>query len=588
MIINKTNFLSFLAAGTLVMASACSDSINYETSGQPVLGEGSRTVELTVMPEVQAIATRADSPSPISSGERVNTLVFEMYEITKNANGEITSSKLLGKGRNEVDWDRDPYKVLLSIDPEKDYRLIFWAQKKGNKYYDITHLSEIKINYTDPDDPTLLCGNNDEDRDAFWGYGEVLKAVPQNEGKVILHRPFAQINVGTSGWDYEGAAYLDPERVVYNQSTFTVKGVAQTFNGFTGEAVVDEDNKLVDVVYSFSRIPAYINLTKKTLKEIDKIKPYTEPTDLEKEEILTVRRFDEDKIDILRRGKSKKDLKYNYFPYVGWDFYSAYRDGREAKEGDEVYDYGNYQITFTEQNGDKTETKTKTGRELFLDGEIPYTEEYKYLSMCYVLVPEMAAGSSTSATVNVEFQFKGNKMNYDLATNTTTMTDEEVTSMKYKINNVPVHRNWRTNILGNSFFVENRNYFIDVVPLYCGDYDQNNVVGNTEWSGWLKNITDADGNNVLGRYPDNRFLEYWAPEYYGSYRCTLCGYVYKPWIGEPRRNIEPTTLFENLPDGFTCPGIDDVPCGAHLEDFEPVEFKEPGVTEEPEEPEVKD
>lgn len=37
------------------------------------------------------------------------------------------------------------------------------------------------------------------------------------------------------------------------------------------------------------------------------------------------------------------------------------------------------------------------------------------------------------------------------------------------------------------------------------------------------------------------------------YQCTLCGYVYREEKGEPRKDIEPGTPFDDLPDDFRCP-----------------------------------
>jgi len=38
-----------------------------------------------------------------------------------------------------------------------------------------------------------------------------------------------------------------------------------------------------------------------------------------------------------------------------------------------------------------------------------------------------------------------------------------------------------------------------------------------------------------------------------SYKCSVCGYVYNPAIGDTENGIEPGTRFENLPDDWTCP-----------------------------------
>ncbi len=67
-----------------------------------------------------------------------------------------------------------------------------------------------------------------------------------------------------------------------------------------------------------------------------------------------------------------------------------------------------------------------------------------------------------------------------------------------------------------------------------------------------------------------------APSYIGEeemvvpkvpkYRCTVCGYVYDPGLGDPDGDIKPGTLFEELPDDWVCPI-----CGAAKSEFERME-----------------
>lgn len=38
-----------------------------------------------------------------------------------------------------------------------------------------------------------------------------------------------------------------------------------------------------------------------------------------------------------------------------------------------------------------------------------------------------------------------------------------------------------------------------------------------------------------------------------KYKCTLCGYIYDPELGDPDNGIEPDTAFEDLPDDWLCP-----------------------------------
>ncbi len=48
-----------------------------------------------------------------------------------------------------------------------------------------------------------------------------------------------------------------------------------------------------------------------------------------------------------------------------------------------------------------------------------------------------------------------------------------------------------------------------------------------------------------------------------KYRCTVCGYVYDPELGDPDGGIKPGTPFEEIPDDWVCPV-----CGAAKGDFE--------------------
>ena len=51
-----------------------------------------------------------------------------------------------------------------------------------------------------------------------------------------------------------------------------------------------------------------------------------------------------------------------------------------------------------------------------------------------------------------------------------------------------------------------------------------------------------------------------------KYRCTVCGWIYDPEIGDPDGGITPGTPFEEIPDDWVCPM-----CGAAKVDFEFIE-----------------
>jgi flavin reductase (DIM6/NTAB) family NADH-FMN oxidoreductase RutF/rubredoxin len=50
-----------------------------------------------------------------------------------------------------------------------------------------------------------------------------------------------------------------------------------------------------------------------------------------------------------------------------------------------------------------------------------------------------------------------------------------------------------------------------------------------------------------------------------KYKCTVCGYIYDPALGDPDSGVKAGTAFESLPDSWSCPI-----CGAEKSDFEKI------------------
>jgi len=51
-----------------------------------------------------------------------------------------------------------------------------------------------------------------------------------------------------------------------------------------------------------------------------------------------------------------------------------------------------------------------------------------------------------------------------------------------------------------------------------------------------------------------------------KYKCSVCGYIYDPQLGDPDGGIKPGTPFEEIPDDWVCPV-----CGASKDQFEKLE-----------------
>ncbi|MBI5209401.1 MAG: rubredoxin [Elusimicrobia bacterium] len=50
-----------------------------------------------------------------------------------------------------------------------------------------------------------------------------------------------------------------------------------------------------------------------------------------------------------------------------------------------------------------------------------------------------------------------------------------------------------------------------------------------------------------------------------KYKCTVCGYVYDPAVGDPDNGVKPGTPLASVPDSWVCPE-----CGVGKESFEKV------------------
>lgn len=52
-----------------------------------------------------------------------------------------------------------------------------------------------------------------------------------------------------------------------------------------------------------------------------------------------------------------------------------------------------------------------------------------------------------------------------------------------------------------------------------------------------------------------------------KYKCTVCGYIYDPAVGDSSQGIKPGTAFQDLSDSWVCPD-----CGVGKDMFEKVDM----------------
>lgn len=429
--LNKQIFGWLGASALLLTACNANDSLTpapEEYNASEVYGNGSQIVTLTLNTQDVALGTRADiagslpqdatveSPfSHISDGNKANALLFAVYEITNYSDAADESEYLYelapefkkedvtfgtvktGTGQNLIKVSEEnnwPIKIQLALNPDKYYKVAFWAQNNLCSAFTTSDLTNVQVSY----DNAL---NNDDNRDAFCAVSKVITIGSTGEQtEVVLRRPFAQINVGTSGADYKnilmGPKMNPNKRIKYTYATIT--GVSSKIDVLKDE--IGEADDATAVTFAWNKIPAYYNL---------------------------------------------------YFP-ADADLYKAadYEEFLKVKLNKDPED-----AVPSELRGYITSYPTMVKNE---DGSVKYykTETFKYLSMCYVLVPTAPADAENGTTVKVKVGFAENQDGTDNLFD----RDDKGNVVTKNLNNyleiayVPVQRNWRTNILGGLAFIK--------------------------------------------------------------------------------------------------------------------------------------
>ena len=165
------------------------------------------------------IATKA-----IADASNITVLHWELY-----GSDIRTAAAPYGEGTvTDTDGDKN-FTVNLRLVADQDYNIVFWAETEhGATHYETSDLRNVKIKtYGDEN-------ANDESRAAFFGthHFHTENGVSVNE-QVTLHRPFAQINLGTTTYD-TSLNMVNGGKVAVNSTEMTVNSIANTFNTLDG------------------------------------------------------------------------------------------------------------------------------------------------------------------------------------------------------------------------------------------------------------------------------------------------------------------------------------------------------------------
>lgn len=194
------------AAALAVLALGCNKE-QVAVDGTP----DGEEVAVTFAAELPGTITKA-----IGDGLTAKNLSVAVYDDASNAAG----THIVALDKTAV-FDALHTTVEYSLVKGKTYHFIFWAQAAGAPYTFNPETKKVAISYTG--------AANDEKRDAFYAVKTLKVTGPATE-PVQLHRPFAQVNFGTS----DSAAATDAG-VTPTASLFTATDAASSFDVFAGE-----------------------------------------------------------------------------------------------------------------------------------------------------------------------------------------------------------------------------------------------------------------------------------------------------------------------------------------------------------------
>ena len=214
-----TKLFYALAASALLGLTACS-------SDEPVAQNGDGNVNFTLrLPD--AIGTRA-----FSDGLSATQLDYYVYD---EDNGSTNIEALNGTAT----FVNRETTVSLNLVSGKSYSIVFLATVPGQSHYTYTASSkDLNVTYGS--------AAQDENRDAFYVYEPTFKVTGAISKDIILRRPFAQINVGTTDWASATAAGIS-----LTETSMTVTGVANKINLGTGDVEGNEE-----VTFTSAAMPA--------------------------------------------------------------------------------------------------------------------------------------------------------------------------------------------------------------------------------------------------------------------------------------------------------------------------------------------
>lgn len=461
----------------------------------------------SIAPESVALASR----SSFSDGSKVNRIYYAIYKEKDDNPDEYEIDRFYhplteGETENDVLYKEFPYEmeehnrdfvVRLLPDPDaKDgqkYKILCWAQytieDKDKKefvspYYDISDFPKVNMK----SGSGVIISNNDEGRDAFFAMKDFTTANLGSSIRVTLTRPFAQINIGTSGWDYEGLASIEPDQKIIIFSNITITGVADQLDILNSKAedTKSKDNKRLGLTYEYYKIPAYNHIDLNDLENVkgSKVDDHGENGIFadKPEEFLLVR-LTKPESPTEDDGEEEHDGEFKTTSEDG-EVSSEGEGGEETKPTKPKDEFNDGFADYIGWKAYEEYCATSKNRQDLLNNI--FTETFKYLSMCYVLVPFTTnnEGIRTGSTVDIVFDcaeaIKDEKGGVHIKADGIFGPGNPVLDLK----NVPVGSNYRTNIIpadGTGLFMNSNEINVAILSETFADYYKRLGATEKDW-----------------------------------------------------------------------------------------------------------
>lgn len=415
--INK-KLLSSLTVGTLMLTTACSSDNLWDYDGSQSSQDEMVDVTFSISSETASLLTRADKEDEeggpgrwqtLGKGAEIDMLIYAVYDAdytllsqysegvkdpdNKLPEGSFTVSPTSHFGQTIL-YVGDKFQnggkveVTLRLMRKKTYHIAFWAQSSKTKAYDTNDLHHVEVLYTG-------AVNNDETRDVFCKSETFTVTDGGITQTVILTRPVAQINVGTSGADYKNAEMgknvINHKAITY--SKIKIEGVA----------------RYLDVVNN------------KVLNQDDIDKAIADTSD--------------DNIYKGISGKATTNVEFN------WAKIPAYYKVESIPTEDLYNPVAGEELLQIDLDHDGNILDYKTNYPTLGSKGGYMTEKFKYLSMAYVLVANPMKIDNNDGITN-------SKVIDNVTVWFAEKSDGTDGFQSLEVKEVPARTNWRTNILG--------------------------------------------------------------------------------------------------------------------------------------------